>query len=63
MHYLFFLSIIFSNSDSLKQMRRFGLKMLTDFKMGKKLSEEIIIEECNLPLEAFELFEDNILCS
>ncbi|XP_013865520.1 cytochrome P450 2K1 [Austrofundulus limnaeus] len=49
--------IIFSNGDSWKEMRRFALKTLRDFGMGKKLSEEIITKECCFLIDEFEHFE------
>lgn len=61
MQYLFFSGIIFSNGDSWKEMRRFGLKVLKDFGMGKKMSEEIIIKECSHLIEEFEQFQGNII--
>ncbi|XP_034566982.1 cytochrome P450 2K1-like [Notolabrus celidotus] len=37
--------IVFANGDSWKEMRRFALTNMRDFGMGRKVSEEIIIEE------------------
>uniref|UniRef100_A0A8C6KQW5 Cytochrome P450, family 2, subfamily W, polypeptide 1 n=1 Tax=Nothobranchius furzeri TaxID=105023 RepID=A0A8C6KQW5_NOTFU len=49
--------ILFSNGDSWKEMRRFALTTLKDFGMGRKMSEEIIIEECRYLIQEFELFK------
>nr|AUX14889.1 cytochrome p450 CYP2K43 [Kryptolebias marmoratus] len=49
--------ILFSNGDSWKEMRRFALSALRDFGMGRKMSEEIIIEECGYLIKEFEQFE------
>lgn len=58
---LFFSGIIFSNGDSWKEMRRFALKTLRDFGMGKKLSEDIITKECCFLIDEFEQLEGNII--
>ncbi|XP_039638088.1 cytochrome P450 2K1-like [Perca fluviatilis] len=39
--------IVWSNGDSWKEMRRFALTNLRDFGMGKKASEDKIIDECD----------------
>ncbi|XP_067088328.1 cytochrome P450 2K1-like [Osmerus mordax] len=49
--------ILFANGDSWKEMRRFALTTLRDFGMGKKMSEEKIIEECGNLIEVFEKYE------
>ncbi|KAJ8017126.1 hypothetical protein DPEC_G00014520 [Dallia pectoralis] len=46
--------ILFGNGDSWKEMRRFALTNLRDFGMGKKGSEEKIIEELCYLIEVFE---------
>ncbi|KAK9978448.1 hypothetical protein ABG768_020199 [Culter alburnus] len=49
--------ILFSNGENWREMRRFALLNLRDFGMGKKRSEEIIIEESQFLKEEFEKFE------
>ncbi|KAF4116383.1 cytochrome P450 2K6-like [Onychostoma macrolepis] len=49
--------IAFSNGENWREMRRFALLNLRDFGMGKKRSEEIIIEETQYLKEEFEKFE------
>ncbi|XP_024127729.1 cytochrome P450 2K1 [Oryzias melastigma] len=49
--------ILFANGDSWREMRRFSLTTLKDFGMGKRLSEEKIIEECYYLIEEFERFK------
>ncbi|XP_015215359.2 cytochrome P450 2K1-like [Lepisosteus oculatus] len=46
--------IIFANGNSWKEMRRFALSNLRDFGMGRKGSEEKIIEEIQYLTEVFE---------
>uniref|UniRef100_A0A3Q3A4H8 Cytochrome p450 n=1 Tax=Kryptolebias marmoratus TaxID=37003 RepID=A0A3Q3A4H8_KRYMA len=48
--------IVFSNGDSWTEMRRFALSTLKDFGMGKKMSEEIIIEECGYLIKEMEQY-------
>ncbi|XDV12375.1 hypothetical protein PO909_001069 [Leuciscus waleckii] len=49
--------IVFSNGENWREMRRFALTNLRDFGMGKKRSEEIIIEETQHLKVEFENFE------
>ncbi|XP_071752464.1 cytochrome P450 2K1-like [Centroberyx gerrardi] len=49
--------ILFANGDSWKEMRRFALTNLRDFGMGKKASEEKIIEESHNLIEVFEKYK------
>ncbi|KAL0993448.1 hypothetical protein UPYG_G00108030 [Umbra pygmaea] len=46
--------ILFANGDSWKEMRRFALTNLRDFGMGKKGSEEKILEEITYLIEEFK---------
>ncbi|RVE69525.1 hypothetical protein OJAV_G00078880 [Oryzias javanicus] len=46
--------ILFANGDSWKEMRRFTLSTLKDFGMGKRISEQKIIEECCWLIEEFD---------
>uniref|UniRef100_A0A8C9XD18 Cytochrome P450 2K1-like n=1 Tax=Sander lucioperca TaxID=283035 RepID=A0A8C9XD18_SANLU len=64
--------LLWSNGDSWKEMRRFALTNLRDFGMGKKASEDKIIEECDYLIEVFKTFKgkclnityfSNIICS
>ncbi|KAG1962491.1 cytochrome P450 2K1-like [Pimephales promelas] len=49
--------ILFSNGENWREMRRFALTNLRDFGMGKKRSEEIIVEETQHLKEEFEKFK------
>ncbi|XP_035851086.1 cytochrome P450 2K1-like isoform X2 [Sander lucioperca] len=49
--------VLWSNGDSWKEMRRFALTNLRDFGMGKKASEDKIIEECDYLIEVFKTFK------
>ncbi|XP_058627578.1 cytochrome P450 2K1-like isoform X4 [Onychostoma macrolepis] len=49
--------ILFSNGESWKEMRRFALSNLRDFGMGKRGSEEKIIEEIEYLKGEFDKFE------
>lgn len=41
-------------------MRRFALTTLRDFGMGKKISKEKIIEECQNLMEVFEQYKGTV---
>eukprot|EP00063_Salmo_salar_P083303 XP_014058138.1 PREDICTED: cytochrome P450 2K3-like [Salmo salar] len=49
--------ILFANGDSWKEMRRFALRNLRDFGMGKKRIEEKILEEIHYLIEVLEKHE------
>ncbi|KAM6991748.1 uncharacterized protein LKV04_007912 [Tautogolabrus adspersus] len=49
--------ILWSNGDSWKEMRRFALTNLKDFGMGKRASEDKIIEECDHLIELFSKYK------
>ncbi|XP_029293057.1 cytochrome P450 2K1-like [Cottoperca gobio] len=46
--------IIFTNGDLWKEMRHFALSTLRDFGMGKRISQDKIIDECGYLSEEFE---------
>ncbi|XP_013865519.1 cytochrome P450 2K1 isoform X2 [Austrofundulus limnaeus] len=49
--------ILFTNGDSWKEMRRFTLTTLKDFGMGRKMSEQIITEECGYLINELKQYE------
>ncbi|KAF3850275.1 hypothetical protein F7725_019994 [Dissostichus mawsoni] len=49
--------ITWANGESWKEMRRFALTSLRDFGMGKKASEDKIIEECNQLIGVLKQFK------
>nr|QQL94713.1 cytochrome P450 2k1a [Lateolabrax maculatus] len=49
--------VLWSNGDSWKEMRRFALMNLRDFGMGKKASEDKIIDECHHLIEEIKKFK------
>lgn len=59
--------ILFANGENWKEMRRFALSNMREFGMGKKGSEEKIIEETRNLIEVFEKFNGtstkyNVIC-
>ncbi|CAB1350115.1 unnamed protein product [Coregonus sp. 'balchen'] len=55
----FSIGILFANGDSWKEMRRFALTNLRDFGMGKKASEEKVIEDVRYLFEIRTLVMKN----
>ncbi|KAL2101312.1 hypothetical protein ACEWY4_003073 [Coilia grayii] len=49
--------ILFANGENWREMRRFALSNLRDFGMGKKGSEDKIIEETRCLMDVFESFK------
>lgn len=49
--------ILFSNGENWREMRRFALSNMRDFGMGKRRSEEKIIEETRHLIDVFEKLE------
>ncbi|XP_030592158.1 cytochrome P450 2K1-like [Archocentrus centrarchus] len=46
--------ILFANGESWKELRRFALTTLKDFGMGKRLSQDKILEECGYLIQVIE---------
>lgn len=57
---LLFLGILFTNGDVWKEMRRFALGTLKDFGMGKRSTEEKILDECHYLIEKIEQYKGNL---
>uniref|UniRef100_A0A6J0SCR6 Cytochrome P450 2K1-like n=1 Tax=Pogona vitticeps TaxID=103695 RepID=A0A6J0SCR6_9SAUR len=49
--------ILFSHGENWKVMRRFALSTLRDYGMGKRSTEDKIVEECNVLVKKFESYE------
>ncbi|XP_026020720.1 cytochrome P450 2K1-like [Astatotilapia calliptera] len=51
--------ILFANGESWKELRRFALTTLKDFGMGKRLSQDKILEECGYLIQVIEEHKGN----
>uniref|UniRef100_A0ACB8EG06 Uncharacterized protein n=1 Tax=Sphaerodactylus townsendi TaxID=933632 RepID=A0ACB8EG06_9SAUR len=49
--------IIFANGENWRVMRRFALSTLRDYGMGKRTTEDRILEECGFLIKRFESYE------
>uniref|UniRef100_A0A3P8RI64 Cytochrome P450 2K1-like n=2 Tax=Astatotilapia calliptera TaxID=8154 RepID=A0A3P8RI64_ASTCA len=51
--------ILFANGESWKELRRFALATLKDFGMGKRLTQDKILEECGYLIQVIEDHKGN----
>uniref|UniRef100_A0A3Q4I9R8 Cytochrome P450 2K1-like n=2 Tax=Neolamprologus brichardi TaxID=32507 RepID=A0A3Q4I9R8_NEOBR len=51
--------ILFANGESWKELRRFALTTLKDFGMGKRLTQDKILEECGYLIQVIEDHKGN----
>uniref|UniRef100_H3C9Z9 Cytochrome P450 2K1-like n=1 Tax=Tetraodon nigroviridis TaxID=99883 RepID=H3C9Z9_TETNG len=49
--------VLWANGDSWKEMRRFALASLRDFRMGRKVCEDKIFQECSYLMEVLKEWE------